>query len=253
MKAVAFIFLLILAVPVPGHLKAGDANEAIQKANAYYGEGRYPEAVELYQGIIQSGQVSEALFVNLANAYYLTDQAAEAIYFYEKCLLLFPGSDRARSNLRALKEEMNIDIIRVPDFILLRWWQRVSQALRPSGWFVLEILAACLLAGLVYLWKFSTHQKRKLNAVVMMVPALLLFVLLNGFGYSSDRMLHDAQTAVAMAHSGLYSGADERSESLREIKPGMHLRVTDEVGNWCKVVLVNKEQGWMPSDKLRRL
>ena len=80
------------------------------QANEAYNKGNYTKAVELYENIEKTGNVSENLYFNLANSYYKLQKIAPSIYNYEKALSLAPNNQDILDNYRFAKN-MRIDQI----------------------------------------------------------------------------------------------------------------------------------------------
>jgi len=64
-------------------------------------------------------------------------------------------------------------------------------------------------------------------------------------GNSAYTQLHSTDQGIAIAVTTLRSGADERAESIEDISEGVKVNILDTIGDWYKVSLMNKEQGWI--------
>jgi tetratricopeptide (TPR) repeat protein len=71
-------------------------------ANEAYQNGKYEEAKVDYLQLVHAGQFSADLFYNLGNVWFKMGDQGRAILNYERALLLNPGLDEARSNLRTV-------------------------------------------------------------------------------------------------------------------------------------------------------
>jgi tetratricopeptide (TPR) repeat protein len=71
-------------------------------ANEAYQNGKYEEAKVDYLQLVHAGQYSADLFYNLGNVWFKMGDQGRAILNYERALLLNPGLDEARSNLRTV-------------------------------------------------------------------------------------------------------------------------------------------------------
>jgi len=71
-------------------------------ANEAYQNGKYEEAKVDYLQLVHAGQYSADLFYNLGNVWFKMGDQGRAILNYQRALLLNPGLDEARSNLRAV-------------------------------------------------------------------------------------------------------------------------------------------------------
>ena len=74
-------------------------------ANQAYSEGRFQEAVDGYQSLVQSGRWNANLFYNLGNAWFRLGDFGRAILNYERALALDPHHPEATANLRLARDE----------------------------------------------------------------------------------------------------------------------------------------------------
>jgi tetratricopeptide (TPR) repeat protein len=130
--ALTTIFLVSLS------LNAQD--NRIIEGNQLYTDGNYPKAIEMYNGILQSGLESAELYYNLGNAYYKDGQLPEAILNYERALLLAPQDDDIRYNLELANSQTADEIEQVGTFFLTRWFQNFRNLNDSDGWALYAIV-----------------------------------------------------------------------------------------------------------------
>ena len=68
-------------------------------AASHYSEGKYNEAADLYQQIIETGYESAEVYYNLGNSYYKMSDLPNAILNYERAKLLAPNDEDIAFNL----------------------------------------------------------------------------------------------------------------------------------------------------------
>jgi tetratricopeptide (TPR) repeat protein len=73
---------------------------------AFYRLGSYTEAIEMYQEAIGRSKDNTAAYTNLGNAYYKLDMIEEAIQAWNTALLIDPGNEKARRNLKRFNAEV---------------------------------------------------------------------------------------------------------------------------------------------------
>ena len=68
-------------------------------ADEAYAAGNYQQAIALYEQILHTQGEAAAIYYNLGNSYYKSDNIAKAILNYERALLMNPGDGDIRFNL----------------------------------------------------------------------------------------------------------------------------------------------------------
>ena len=102
---VTVLFVLVMALGF-------SQQESFNKANTFYNNEEYENAIASYEDVLNSGLHSASLYYNLANAHYKLNHIAESIYYYEKALQLDPDNEDVQNNL-AFAKKMTIDAIEV--------------------------------------------------------------------------------------------------------------------------------------------
>ena len=65
-------------------------DKVFDQANALFNEGKFTEAIDRYELILDTDKHSAELYYNIANAHYKLNHIAPSIYYYEKALALKP-------------------------------------------------------------------------------------------------------------------------------------------------------------------
>jgi len=76
------------------------AQALFAKGNAYYSKAQYKEALTTYQQISGEGYQSAALYFNMGNASYKSDDIPSALLYFEKAHKLAPGDEDINYNIR---------------------------------------------------------------------------------------------------------------------------------------------------------
>lgn len=66
MKKLVYIFVFLFSTQL-----VAQSNVAFNQANTLYIEGKYQEAISVYETILENGEHSTELYYNLGNAYYM--------------------------------------------------------------------------------------------------------------------------------------------------------------------------------------
>lgn len=97
-KIILSIVFIVLVFRI--NLSAQTPNELMIRANKYYQNNQFEQAIDSYKEILSHGYESSAMYYNLGNAYFKTNKLGYAIYSYEKGLKLSPNDEDLLYNLR---------------------------------------------------------------------------------------------------------------------------------------------------------
>lgn len=216
---------------------------AFEKGNSLYQEKKYEGALESYNSVADAGLESAALYYNMGNAYFKTDQLAQAILYYERAARLAPNDDDIRQNLNLAKEATIDRFETLPEPIIKTAYQGIFKAMQPGSWGVAAIvfLAIMLLGTYFYL-----YTSRRRQGFTLGITALILGLLSLWFGYAHLNNLKNNQPAIVMATSSyVKSGPGEKAEDVFILHEGTKALVTESYDNWKKIKLPDGKIGWI--------
>jgi len=102
MKFAALCFLLVTVItlsPVNAQIdRERDPGYIFYKANAFYEDGKYDDAIKVYSGLIDQGLESGNLYYNMGNSYFKKGELGKAILNYERAKKLIPGDSDLKAN-----------------------------------------------------------------------------------------------------------------------------------------------------------
>lgn len=211
---------------------------------------KYSEAVELYQQILDSGQFSQSLFYNLGTAYVHESKVAQSILYLRKSLKLQPGDADSHQNLKIARNMVETEIIPIPEFFLTRYWTTFSKLLSSTVWGILGLCCLIMLAIGFYFWLMGDGISKRKKAFYAGLVAMGVFLISIGAGWTKLLNEKSQTQAVLMEQASLLVGADERSEEILKLSPGVELEILDEIGDFYKVKLLDQELGWVNKEKL---
>ncbi|TNJ47202.1 SH3 domain-containing protein [Tamlana fucoidanivorans] len=230
-------------------------NQAVfEKANTFYNEGKYAEAIDNYQSIIESGEHSAALYFNLANANYKLNNIGPSIYFYEKALLLEPNDAEIKNNL-AFAQNMTIDAIDVvPEAGLKKIVNTLTHKLTFDTWAktAVALVFMFVVLFLVYYFAYSTLRKR-LTFIGSLVFLALVFITLAFAFHKYNLDKRDNPAIVFVQESKVKSDPNPRSEEVFRLHEGTKVQVVDTYNYWQKIKLSDGKTGWVISEDIKML
>ena len=249
MKKLLYILSLFLSFSVFAQ------NQSIfEKANELYNQGKYAEAIDNYNAILDAGRHSSDLYFNLANSHYKLNNIAPSIFFYEKALKLAPNDDDIKNNM-AFAKNMTIDAIDVvPESGISKLLNNATHIMTFDAWAKATIaLVFCfVILFLVYFFSYSTLKKRITFIGSVVVLTLLLSTLAFTFHkYNLDK--NDNPAIVFAQESKVKGDPNTKSEESFRLHEGTKVQVVEIYNNWSKIKLTDGKTGWVISEDIKTL
>lgn len=228
-----------------GYLQAAE-DPAFAAVNQAYAEGRFQEAVDGYQSLVQSGRWSANLFYDLGNAWFRLGDFGKAILNYERALALEPHHPEAEANLRLARDEARALELRkdwVERYVASATSTQYSIAAAVGFWFALFAATRLFFAP-----RRSVGQMM-LIALALVVCGTSLFAL-----YTIENGTRGNALAIVTGKDveARLATADNAS-SVLALPPGSEIKVLSERGDWIYAALPNDQRGWIPAKSAEKV
>jgi len=230
-------------------------NESLfDQGNALYNDGKYAEAIDKYEVILNKGQHSGALYFNLGNAHYKLNNIAPSIYYYEKALQLSPKDDDIKNN-RAFAKNMTIDDIEIiPKIGFTKVIYSITNLMSFDNWAKLSVILVLLFVMLILAYYFSYSSTKKRLAFMGSFLSILFACIALGFAFHKYGITQKDRPAIVFAkESKVKSEPNLRSAEAFILHEGTKVQILDTVYNWKKVKLTDGKTGWISSNELKTL
>ena len=235
-------------------LTAQTPEDAFNRGNELYRGGKYQEAAKEYESIIKQGMLSVELYFNLGNAYYRDRQLARAILSYERAAQFHPNDPDIEHNLK-LSYLRTIDRIEpVPDMFLIQWMRAVGSLISSESVRMIFLLGWIVLFGsLAAMYLILRPIVIRRTRILFFISCVLVVLCSAMLGIQSfqdkaqDKAIITAQTVTAK------SSPDAKAVDAFVIHEGLKVKLTDAVGEWVKVTLVDGKIGWILSEQCERI
>jgi len=103
-----------------------DYHKVFDEANNFFIKENYKKSIELYELILRSGQENSAVFYNLGNSYYRSENIGQAIWAYRNANRLSPRDEDIVHNLK-VAEANKIDRINSPPlFVIHDFYRKIN-------------------------------------------------------------------------------------------------------------------------------
>jgi len=242
------LFLILSLVFVGNVLLA--SNTLFEKANKFYAEQRYEDAITLYDSIQQKGLQSAALFYNSGNAHYKLQSWAQSILYYEKTLQIDAGHEDAIHNLQLVQLKIVDKIEAITLLFFQKWINSIIAFFPVDSWAVFCIIFLWLSILFFTIRKLTNLQFPKYLFVILIICSVLTFV------FASHQYTQKTQqkTAIIFSSSVVIKSAPSFSANdLFSLHAGSKIIITDQIGEWIHIQLCNGNKGWMLKENCREI
>ena len=223
-------------------------------ADSAYTQGRYQQAIALYEQLLGNGQSVE-LYYNLGNAYYRQDDITHAILNYERALMLAPGDADIRFNLQMAQSKTVDKIVPESEMFFVTWYRSVVNLCSVDGWAFYAILTLALAIVLALIYLFSTPVWLRKVGFFGAAAMLIVFVLTNIFAWQQRRELMYRRGAIIMEGAvPVKSTPASDGTDLFILHEGTKVNITDDtMKEWKEIRVPDGKEGWVESKQLERI
>jgi hypothetical protein len=247
------LFMSVLAI-VNCTVSAQTPDDVFNRGNELYRAGKYQEAAKEYESIVKQGALSAELYFNLGNAYYRDRQLARAILSYERAAQLHPNDPDIEHNLKLAYLKTVDRIEAVPDMFLIQWMHAVGSLMPSETVRVIFVFSWVVLFGSLATMYLVLHPGvLRAARMVFFISCAFAALCAAMVGIQSvrdtaqDNAIIIAQTVTAK------SSPDVKAVDAFVIHEGVKVKLTDAVGEWVKVTLIDGKIGWIPTDQCERI
>jgi hypothetical protein len=218
-----------------------------EKALDLQNKGDLEGARSVYLELIKDGYTDEALYHNLALISVEKSELGKAVLYYERCVKHVSGADVCMSNLHELRgsiESYQVSFASVR--MALRWNSFVSN-FSSSFWGIIAMVFM-LISGLLFY-----YRKRMRISWSYSIPLLVSFIfLITAFRRHYLETTNDF-AIVTTPGIELSQGPDPESKLLYPLQEGTRVRVIGSDGHWKRVLLLNRDIGWLKQEVLETI
>ena len=234
LQAIAFLMTLLVASTA-----AAQPEDHFTKGNQEYAAGRFTEAIDQYEALVQSKEWSASLFYNLGNARFRTGDFGRAILNYERALALDPDHPEAKANLRIARDEARALVLAQPRaemYLGLLSLNQYTVAAATAFW----IAAFFAVASLFTKRRRPTALMSILSFAVCAVCGFVIYTLENGSAGRGVAVVIDKQVEARVATA-------ETANRVLALPAGSEIRIESRRGDWVYATLPSNLRGWIPA------
>ncbi|MEM6719792.1 MAG: tetratricopeptide repeat protein [Bacteroidota bacterium] len=233
----------------------GQDNAALfEAANKAYNDGNFPEAITQYESILETGNHSTAIYYNLGNAYYKSNEIGPSIYYFEKALQLSPNDEDILNNL-AFAKNMTIDAIEpLPKTQISKFVSSITEMFTYNEWAWIAVIFGflCVISFLLYQFSYQTLKKRIYFLISFIAFLFILgtvFIAYHQYGKAQK----DRPAIVFAEETAVKAEPNLRSDEVFVLHEGTKVQVLDTIDNWKKIQLIDGKIGWIIAEDVNEL
>jgi len=240
------LFLYMVCTLGGSLLSASDLDSLYQKGNSLYEEGKYEEALGIYYQVIGQNMESADLYYNMGNAAYRSNSIGYAILYYEKALKLEPTHEDAANNLEFVSQYRLDAFEEVPRLFMGSWISGFVHLLPERIWSVVALLLFLVVLTGILIYLFAKRMAWKKTGFLSSVAGLLLFVLALSSAASRHREIVRPDSGIILAPSVVVrSSPSESGTELFILHEGTKVEISEEVGGWQNIRVIDGREGWI--------
>lgn len=248
--------LLLLALPF-GVSAQSFTKAEFSKAlgDSAYSQGRYDDAIRIYETIIDNDGYSAEIYYNLGNAYFRSNMIGKSILNYERALRIDPTDKDAKANLEFVLTRTKDEVAEQYELFLVTWFKAVVNTLGITTWAVMAVVAFIVLLIALLLFFFNSKATLRKTAFTMAIFSMFLTIFANvAASYIYNYMNDDSEAIVMKEEAYLKSTPDNSGTELIKVHEGRKVRfVDDTMRDWKEVELEDGTVGWLPANAIERI
>ena len=230
------------------------SNALFDEANTFYNNGKYTEAIQKYEAVLNSGHHSAEVYFNLGNAHYKLNHIAPSIYYYEKALKLSPKDEAIQSNLSFAKN-MTIDAIdTVPEIGLSKFVRKAISTFSFDVWAIISVSLMILFVVFFLMYYFTQLTNKKRITFIASFASIFMACLSLAFAFKKQAMDNKDNPAIVFAQEAqVRTDPNLSGEESFRLHEGTKVQVLDTISNWKQIQLTDGKTGWITSDEIKEL
>lgn len=245
-------FLVMMTLLLPSMQDAQQATQAFDDATLLLTQGRYEEALAMYDEVQTMGVESAALWHNMGIAHYRLNHLGYAILYFERAARINAEHEAIKHSLRVARERQIDSFSSLPR----PFWRTVQAAVLdtiPSRtWFTLGLvfLYAALLLHLLAV--YGSMKIRLGRSIHVLLPVLAAICVLVALSSSLSPPRHET-AIIVVPEATLLEQADSAAALVRVVHEGLSVDVRTRTQGWALIQISNGTRGWVPSETLESL
>ncbi len=246
MKKILALTLLFLSA---SSLQAENSlNSFFYEGNRLYSEGKYKEATEQYEFLLQKEKESPALYYNLGNSHYKMGEKGKALVAYKRALRLNPRDQELRYNLRLVQSQLKDQITPQPKNRLTQSYWNLVDSVSLFEWNILFFSFYFLIFILLAVYLLISSKRKILFRLVTFAASFALVVS----ACFAGKTVKNAQRVAIVLSQEVQAryGPSENDAAAFLLHEGAQCRLLTVQNSWVQIRLADGKIAWLPKQAI---
>ncbi len=244
------INLYVFLFPCFAQQERGSSPEYIFfRANTFYEEGKYDDAINEYSKMLAQGIESGNLYYNLGNSYFKKGDLGKAVLHYERAKRLIPRDSDLKSNYAFARAQIKYNISGSSQ----QWFERIFSALD-----ILTINEITILLSVVFIFVvlfliralFFSVSRRVYRLIILTSTVFFIFLAIALFNRIS---LLEREAVVITKSSEVRFEPVESATTHFTLYGGAKVYLLQSKKNWSKIRRPDGKVGWIKSQETKKI
>ena len=248
------LLIISLAAGFLQLVSAREFQEEFSRANNFYQQGEYENALEIYNQIIETGFESGGLYYNLGNTYYKLNNIGLSRLYYERARRFLKNDQALDTNIRLLKLRLVDKIQTPPRFILSVWRDSLLETFSMNllSWLTAGFLWLLLITAAVR--QYFLKRRRVDRFKYFLVTAGALFVICTLLFSQKIYYAETEKYGVILEPSvTLYAEPSDKGTEVFILHEGTKVKIERDNKEWLEIKLEDGKTGWIDKTYLEMI
>jgi len=253
-KIIFLIFITILTIGTKSVFCQNNYQTIIDSANKYYSDAKYEKAINLYNSIIDKGFESAELYYNIGNAYFKSEDIANAILYFEKAKKIKPNDEDINYNLEVANSRISDKIEEIPELFFVKWWRNIKNLYCVDTWAKISVFTISFFFVLALVYFMSKNNLMRKFSFFSGIILIILFTISLNFSIKKYKSTINQNEGIIFTPSiTVKSSPNKNSVDLFVVHEGTKIKVIDELGEWVEIKIANGSVGWLKKENLKMI
>lgn len=247
-----YSLIMLLAMMLGFTLEASAITK--QNADTEYQKGNYQQAIRDYEEILKT-RASAAIYYNLGNAYFRTDNITKAVLNYERAHLYAPGDEDINFNLQFARSKTIDKITPASEMFFVTWYKMLVNYTSVDNWAKIGIFSIIMALILVLIYLFGPQLFMRKIGFFGGLFFLIVFLISNLFAYQQKQVQINRTGAIIMEPSvNIKKTPATQSADVFVLHEGTRVDITDKtINGWRGIRLADGREGWIESKQIEEI